>query len=383
MNPNPPVGPTTTAGATTPAGDQHQPAEMTQQSPVMGVVAKVGDRATAGAESATSGLTSAADEQSRRQVKRAIENPTRTQSESAMRAYADKWLFALFLVLGFTGIFALKHTTIDPKLVSAAAVGGMIAYGCLAWFVPRIPPRPDRLGDNLYYMGFVFTLASMSAALVDLQGGADVSTLIGSFGIALFSTIAGISGRVLLQQMRTEVEDVEQVMRRELINAAHQLKGQLGLAVNDLESFRLGVKQKVEIQLQESLDDHRRASQEHLRSLENLIKDLLQRLGGTFASHNDTLHQLAASTGDTVLALRGVIERFDAIRPPLDILDRKLDPTFERIGKVLAGYEDAAAADRKRQEALTETVKQFRDAISDISRQPSTFSRFFRLFRRR
>ena len=70
-------------------------------------------------------------------------------------------------------------------------------------------------GDNLYYMGFLFTLVSLILALMQLfvmDTQADVNEraneLIGNFSVALFSTVAGIFARILFQS--TERESREQ-----------------------------------------------------------------------------------------------------------------------------------------------------------------------------
>lgn len=69
-----------------------------------------------------------------------------------------------------------------------------------------------RAGDELYYLGLLFTLVSLSYALISLfnidPNAVDAialekrtNDLIGSFGIALGSTIAGIIARILLQSI--------------------------------------------------------------------------------------------------------------------------------------------------------------------------------------
>ncbi len=79
--------------------------------------------------------------------------------------------------------------------------------------------RHDRLtdlrvaGDDLYYLGLLFTLVSLIMALVMLfvlsspEGDAlkqRTYDLIGNFGIALISTVAGILGRILLQSIEED-----------------------------------------------------------------------------------------------------------------------------------------------------------------------------------
>jgi hypothetical protein len=167
----------------------------------------------------------------------------------------DKGLFLIFAVLGFVGVFVAKELSYSGLPVAVAAVGLLIAYAFTAFRLDTFKTNPDRLGDNCYYMGFLFTLASLSAGLVALQrdtanGRGDLlEALIGGFGIALFSTIAGITLRVFFMQMRREIEDLEEEVRTELQRAAGLLKHQLAEAVMDLENFRLRTQQVMSQQM--------------------------------------------------------------------------------------------------------------------------------------
>ena len=39
----------------------------------------------------------------------------------------------------------------------------MLAYACLHWDFENNRPRADSTGDNLYYLGFLYTLTSLAA----------------------------------------------------------------------------------------------------------------------------------------------------------------------------------------------------------------------------
>jgi hypothetical protein len=153
----------------------------------------------------------------------------------------DRGLFVGVALLGFAAVCLLKVQGYDPNLVAAIAVGLMIAYGVGAFQIPLVQMRPDRLGDNFYYLGFIFTLASLSAALMQLQRGAQIEDLLGSFGIALVTTIVGIAGRVLFVQLRGEVDDIEEHVRRDLAAASADLRAQLSASIRDFETFRTGL----------------------------------------------------------------------------------------------------------------------------------------------
>ena len=78
----------------------------------------------------------------------------------------------------------------------------------------RVRPvsEQSRLGDEVYYLGLLYTLTSLCAALISLFlvfGGertleGRTNEMIGSFGIALVTTMAGIVMRVNLQRHYAE-----------------------------------------------------------------------------------------------------------------------------------------------------------------------------------
>jgi hypothetical protein len=153
----------------------------------------------------------------------------------------DRGLFVAVALLGFVAVCVLKVRGHDPNIVAALTVALMVAYGTTAFQIPLVRMRLDRLGDNFYYLGFIFTLASLSAALLQLQGGVRIEELLGSFGIALVTTIVGIAGRVLFVQLRSEVDDIEEHVRHDLAAASADLRAQLSAAIRDFETFRTGL----------------------------------------------------------------------------------------------------------------------------------------------
>lgn len=105
----------------------------------------------------------------------------------------------------------------------------------------------DRASDNVYYLGLLFTLSSLAYSLIKLSffgmsgegvaSAKQVLTLLPDFGLALFSTIAGIFGRIFLQQMRNDPMDVETEAREELGIAIRQLRETIGQVVSNLNGL--------------------------------------------------------------------------------------------------------------------------------------------------
>ncbi|MCK1388724.1 hypothetical protein [Bradyrhizobium sp. 21] len=202
----------------------------------------------------------------------------------------DKGLFALVAILGFAAILFFKLQDYNGSFVAIGAVTLMIAYGIIAFRFRRVRMRPDRLGDNFYYLGFIFTLASLSAALLQIQirKVASVDDLLGNFGIALFTTIIGVAGRVLFVQMRGDLDDVEDEVRRNLLAASADLRAQLSLALAEFETFHTGVKQAAAKTAEESNS----VAQEAISSIRTTAQSAAQTIGRAFANEGDRVHEL-------------------------------------------------------------------------------------------
>lgn len=76
----------------------------------------------------------------------------------------------------------------------------------------------ETIGDNSYYLGFLFTLTSLAVTLYFvIEAGSETARLIpeiiSGFGVALSSTIVGVFLRVLMLQLKVDVETRERRVR--------------------------------------------------------------------------------------------------------------------------------------------------------------------------
>ncbi len=122
------------------------------------------------------------------------------------------WAFAIGIVMiSVAKLIAKGHPIPGGFIASGLGIMVMWRYQSVQ---KRIHPDSEqpRLGDEIYYLGLLYTLTSLCAALVSLFlvfGGEQTleertDEMIGSFGIALFTTMAGIVMRVNLQRHSTE-----------------------------------------------------------------------------------------------------------------------------------------------------------------------------------
>src|SRR4051794_20180320 len=146
----------------------------------------------------------------------------------------------LFFAVVLTGsgyiVFSKLHD-FAPMLVTAVPVLIMIAYALVLVAARLFRLRDDQSGDNLYYMGFLFTLTSLGVSLYQYSSNGSAEEIVQNFGIAIASTITGVALRIFFNQMRRDPVEVEHFARLELAEASRRVKRELDSTVLEFSYF--------------------------------------------------------------------------------------------------------------------------------------------------
>ena len=148
----------------------------------------------------------------------------RESTEVDFSAAVSAVAFMLFVAVGAAYIIAGKLFGVAALLVTFVPVAIMVAYALVITLSRSLRLRDDQLGDNLYYMGFLFTLTSLGVSLYQFSASHAAEEIVQNFGIAIGSTIAGIGLRVIFNQMRRDPVEIERTMRLELAEAARRVR---------------------------------------------------------------------------------------------------------------------------------------------------------------
>ena len=201
----------------------------------------------------------------------------------------DKGLFAIIAIVGFALIVTTKLWTDIPSwIIAVLATLTMFFYLVMAMRIPQLVLRLDRLGDNVYYLGFIFTLASLSAALMQIQNSESVvKSVLGSFGIALMTTIFGVGLRVVLVQMRGELDEIEEETRRSLVERSETLKDEIGSLITDFSVLKTSISQlssevveATSVTFDKRLDLVAKASESAAKRLDESFTSQLKNISG-------------------------------------------------------------------------------------------------------
>lgn len=169
----------------------------------------------------------------------------KTTDRLAARGKADSSGFFFFAAVGGGSIIAAKAFGVAGNWVAVGAVAMMFLYAAL---LRRRGPnrlRADQAGDNCYYLGLVYTLASLAYAIATFDPDDTASGIVQGFGVALGTTIVGLVLRVFFNQGRPDLENVEEQSRLEMTDAVSRLKAQLGDCVRQFNDFSREMQQSM------------------------------------------------------------------------------------------------------------------------------------------
>jgi predicted nucleic acid-binding Zn-ribbon protein len=258
----------------------------------------------------------------------------------------DQIAFFSAFVLGTGSIVGLKVAAMSQILVTAAPIGLMLLYLSYVLWTRHFSLGDDRIGDNLYYLGFLFTLVSIAYSLYEFTSSKDAAhSIIVNFGIALATTIVGVALRVSLMQVRGDPAEIERIARTELSEVALRLSTELDLAVQALNKTRIANEQAMAETTINSASSVKRALSEMANASETFntlakqgseaIKDKL-----TTVLNNASALNSAATT--MVTAAEALWKRIDAIDVPRNLLERKLASVARQLTESATAMERAA-----------------------------------------
>lgn len=194
----------------------------------------------------------------------------------------DRITLLVAFALGVGGGVFLKLIGAGPFVSSGFSAIVLVAYAVITYYSTKLRLEPEAIGDNCYYLGFLFTLTSLSVTLyfVVQAGEQDraklIPEVISGFGVALSSTIMGVFLRVLMMQFRVDIVVKEREARAELDTAARDLRTAIGNCVREMQFFTIESLQRIE-------------------ERETAIKDQQERffneLDTKFNNHYDTLNE--------------------------------------------------------------------------------------------
>ncbi len=222
--------------------------------------------------------------------------------------FGDHVIFLISFIFGVVPLAVCRLLfDIPAEYISCWLIFILLSYAFIIYITNRFRLREDRAADNLYFLGFLFTVAALLVSLYKFSQVTDESTLsnnpltvVGDLGIGLITTLIGLFLRVLFTQMRTDPDEIEERIRLKLTDAVEVTRDKILDTLSLVEEAQILIKQIL------------------LESQERLIE-----FNKTFET--------------SILQLSQKIQSIDI---PSDMITSKLDPPLGSAEKSLQNFSD-------------------------------------------
>ena len=251
----------------------------------------------------------------------------RARREKSRFVWLSRAPFLIAALCGGGSLAALKLLGFEQLYITVAACAIIVAYWAIVAAVPVLRIREDQLGDNCYYLGFLFTLASLAYALYQFGGTGDVDQIVANFGLALGSTITGILLRVLINQARRDVLETEQDARMALAEAVVRLRTNIDDAVLALGSFCRSVQQVTAEQIGVAAKETTTVLEQSVARVGDTSQAAMQQIDEAFAEFHDHATRINATTAATAEAIGGMLAAIESATEAIRHLDESLRHT--------------------------------------------------------
>ena len=280
-------------------------------------------------------------------------------------ANSDTTWFAGSFVIGLVFLILLRWPSfLDQPAIFAAlilcTVIGIYAFAVWRWGRFRLR-RDDRAADNLYYLGFIFTVCALGISLYRFSVADDgrIADIVGDLGVGISTTVFGLFLRVLFLQ-REDPADVEDRVQRELIDVAE----------TTLDRIRQtgAIVEQGQILTRQTMDELNETAKKSFSFLTERMKELDQRIQEVDIPPDLVTSRLDPVLDKTAQSMAEFSNRLDSLESPADLISQRLDYALSGVKEsapVLL-HETAIELQKTLNEALAIGRTQVDEAIKHI-----------------
>lgn len=284
-------------------------------------------------------------------------------------------VFALLTFGGCLFIAIAKISGVDPLVSAGAPVCLMFFYLAISIFTGKLRLHDEQTGDNLYYMGFLFTLTSLGVSLFQFGSEGSTDAIVKNFGIAITSTITGIALRIFYNQMRRDPADIERTARHELADMTRRVRAEMESVTREFADFRRVSHQMLEEGFAEIAEQASRNG-EHIRSaLDKIAMESIKPVQEASAKLGDALQN---NFGQVESQFASIAHRVEVAADLLDKANSSMSASVGRLGDqadtVAIKLERVVVPDEVLKNDLAPMVKLLGNAVAQYALKTETAS---------
>ncbi|WP_051442876.1 hypothetical protein [Mesorhizobium sp. WSM3626] len=284
-------------------------------------------------------------------------------------------VFAALTLGGCVFIAIAKLSGVNPIAAAGAPVCLMLFYLGVSIFTGKLRLHDEQTGDNLYYMGFLFTLTSLGVSLFQFGSEGSTDAIVRNFGIAITSTITGIALRIFYNQMRRDPADIERTARHELADMTRRVRAEMESVTREFADFRRVSHQMLEEGFAEIAVQAERNG-EHIRSaLDKIAMESIKPVQEASGKLSDALKD---NFGQVESQFSSIAQRVEAAADLLDKANSSMSSSVGKLGEqadtVATKLERVVVPDEVLKNDLAPMVKLLGSAVAQYAVKTETAS---------
>ncbi|MDG4889725.1 hypothetical protein [Mesorhizobium sp. WSM4887] len=284
-------------------------------------------------------------------------------------------VFAALTLGGCVFIAVAKLYGVNPIVAAGIPVCLMFFYLGVSVFTGKLRLHDEQTGDNLYYMGFLYTLTSLGVSLFQFGSEGSTETIVRNFGIAVTSTITGIALRIFYNQMRRDPADIERTARHELADMTRRVRAEMESVTREFADFRRVSHQMLEEGFAEIAAQAERNG-EHIRSaLDKIAMEAIKPVQEASGKLSDALKD---NFGQVESQFSSIAQRVEAAADLLDKANGSMSTSVSKLGAqadtVATKLEKVVVPDEVLKNDLAPMVKMLGSAVAQYAVKTETAS---------
>jgi hypothetical protein len=315
----------------------------------------------------------------------------------------DQWMFVIVFALGaipsaIFRLFLAESGSFSAYFTMIWLVTVMLGYAGLITSSRKYKLREDKAADNLYFLGFLFTVGALIISLLkfsrDSNPNAAVENnplvVVEDLGIALVTTLVGLLLRVFLSQLRRDPEEIEEEVRLSLTEAADRVSTDIQATAEIVESASLLTKQVMEesnerlLQQQEltkkMIADGQVLLESAYSDFQGSIGNLKNRIEALEINESLFSDRLEPSLLQAEQKIEGFAQKVGALEIPSDLLSTKVEGALSDVKETLTNSvesqiaEFASQINLRLQKTIGEIEKEITVLVGNIEVSPELIS---------
>ena len=204
--------------------------------------------------------------------------------------------FLLACIMGGVLIFlGIKFNSMLMAVVGPLTVMGLYIYTMLT---TQTDLPMTIIGDSFYYLGFILTLVALVVSLTEMASveKVNMNSIVGSFGVALMTTIVGLISRIVVTSFSVQGQERRERLNHDIEHALTKFSAQIDTLTNQVISSLVKVHSETEVTLSETAKKYSEVNIELMSYLDEMIKEGSQSIKASMEGVSDRINNIDVSS---------------------------------------------------------------------------------------